>query len=216
MGLISLGNLHLSLWKEKKKKIISHPLKKKSVPQPTGHLSFFLPLSSHPFMPALTFHFSPASNPPPFFCSFLLVIHLWQPTPPSHTSSLSVCYSLPLPRHTPPPPLAHFVRLPVSVCSAYTRSHSLCPLAWHPSTGALLRRTYFVFPRCGWYRMFVFQLWLHHFLIFPLVAETSLNPPPTPPSICTRCTPLWMKEDLFLICLLSVISPTIALPISGR
>lgn len=56
------------------------------------------------------------------FCSFLLVIHLWQPTPPSHILSLSICCSPSQPRHTPP--LAHFVCLPVSVCSSYTHSHS--------------------------------------------------------------------------------------------
>lgn len=129
MGLISLANLHLSLSKEKKKKIISHPLKKINLfhSQPDICL-FFLPLSSHPFMPALTFHFSPASNPPPFFCSFLLVIHLWQPTPPSHTSSLPfVTLSHSPDTHPRHRLLILYVYLLVSVRP--TRAHTPCVLS---------------------------------------------------------------------------------------
>lgn len=179
MGLISLGNLHLSLWKEKKKK--NHlPSFKKEICSTANWTSVFFPSSLQSsihacsYIPLLTrlqsttfFLFLPFSHPSVTTYTSL-----------THFKFVRLLLSPTAQTHTPPPPLAHFVRLPVSVCSAYTRSHSLCPLAWHPSTGALLRRTYFVFPRCGWYRMFVFQLWLHHFLIFPLVAETSLNPPP--------------------------------------
>lgn len=130
---------------------------KKSPPHPFSQLDICLSLSFFPSSIQPSIHACSCIPllPPPistiFFCSFLLVIHLWQPTPPSHTSSLSICCSLSHPRHTP------LVQcLPLYVLPTHT--HTLQPLPWHLSTVVFLHNTYFVFPHCAWYQMLILQL----------------------------------------------------------
>lgn len=133
------------------------PVLSPSSNQPSIHVYSSIPLLTR--LPSTT-----------YFCSFLLVIHLWQPTPPSHIWSLSICCSLSRTRHKAQ--LANFVCLPVCACSSSTHSHSA---AWHLFTVVLLHSAFFVFPHCGRYQMFVLHLWMYNLLIFTSIE--SAEPP---------------------------------------
>lgn len=105
-----------------------------------------------------------------YFCSFLSVIHLWQPTPLSHILSLStlaLSHKPDINHHSP----ILYVCLFVSVHP--THNHTFQAHSWHLSTVVLLHSTYFVFPHCGWYQMFVLELWMHNFLIFSYTDKAS-------------------------------------------
>lgn len=94
------------------------------------------------------------------FCSFLLVIHLWQPTPPSHTWSLSICCLRSQTRHR----LTHFTWLCLFAQCTLTHS-SLFPNTTLPSF-CCIAPTVFCLLHRRWYQVFLVQTRVHDFLNF--------------------------------------------------
>lgn len=122
MVLIVLRNLHLTCPETTHIFVKNKPLSLSQLDIFSFSFSFFLPLSNHPFIPALTFYFSPASNlqfffwVPSFWSSICDNQHLLR-TP-------QVCPFVAVPHH----PDAHHQLAAlqyVSTCSSYPNLHSV-------------------------------------------------------------------------------------------